>query len=140
MVHSEQFVVAGLLVNVFSLDPLTQSSRPAVVLFFLHGRGESAVNIQEYVGVILEKSRPLRDSTDKHDLIVITFDHRNHGTRLRDAKANGGWSKNPETNNDRHALDMYAIQNGTADDVSFLIDFLPGYLFPTDSRDRKSVV
>ncbi|KXN84560.1 hypothetical protein AN958_12306 [Leucoagaricus sp. SymC.cos] len=130
MVHSEQFIVAGLIVNVFSLNPLTHSSQPLVALFFLHGRHGSAEKIRDFVGVILEKSA-------QDDLMVITFDHRNHGTRLRDAKADEGWSKKPELTNDRHAR-MISTQAGTARDVSFLIDFLPAFLFPTSDRSIRT--
>lgn len=34
----------------------------------------------------------------------------------------------------RFSLDMYAVQTGTARDVSFLIDFLPAYLFPNGEK------
>jgi len=53
---------------------------------------------------------------------------------LVDPKANNGWSKSNDKNNDRHAIDMYSIQNGTARDVSFLIDFIPAYLYPSAER------
>lgn len=32
----------------------------------------------------------------------------------------------------KHAQDMLAMQTGTANDVSFLADFLPSFLFPND--------
>ncbi|KAG7450969.1 uncharacterized protein BT62DRAFT_984275 [Guyanagaster necrorhizus] len=51
-----------------------------------------------------------------------------------DPKANEGWSKVATQNNDRHAIDMYSLQTGTARDVSFLIDFLPAYVFPEQER------
>ncbi|KAH7097417.1 hypothetical protein BKA62DRAFT_759986 [Auriculariales sp. MPI-PUGE-AT-0066] len=50
------------------------------------------------------------------------------------AKANDAWDKTKEKDNVRHAVDMYAIQTGTARDVSFVIDFLPAYLFPSGER------
>jgi hypothetical protein len=34
-----------------------------------------------------------------------------------------------------HAEDMYSILSGTAKDVSMLIDFLPGHLFPADEKE-----
>jgi hypothetical protein len=121
MVHREQYVVAGLIVNVFSTYPLAQSSRPVIALFFLHGRRGSAAKIEGFVDTILEKAQGRGTSPVKYDLIVITFvgsfhlaifpllicdhlqDHRNHGTRVGDKKANDGWSKKPELNNERHA-------------------------------------
>ncbi|KDQ59211.1 hypothetical protein JAAARDRAFT_128181 [Jaapia argillacea MUCL 33604] len=64
-------------------------------------------------------------------------DQRNHGNRLVTAKANNGWNETSDARdkNDHHALDMYSIQTGTASDVSFLIDFLPSYLYPMDEKD-----
>ncbi|KAF8313515.1 Alpha/Beta hydrolase protein [Cantharellus anzutake] len=62
-------------------------------------------------------------------------DHRNHGERLITPLANLGWHREPAENNSNHAIDMYAIQTGTAKDVSFLIDFLPSYLFPNGERE-----
>ena len=123
MVHSKQIIIAGLIVNVFSLVPLADSLRPVVALFFLHGRHGSASAIEGYVEVILRESQPPRGLDDERDLMIITFvcnlgqlcrlcrsstlkltkDHRNHGSRLKDKKANDGWSKKPELSNDRHA-------------------------------------
>lgn len=119
MVHSEQYLVAGLIVNVYTLHPLTHSTRPVVALFFLHGRNGSASKVQDYTKVILESS--CSSERDKYDLLVITFvcsipphaapdrclqyskDHRNHGSRLRNSKSNASWNKDPKANNERHA-------------------------------------
>ena len=32
------------------------------------------------------------------------------------------------------SIDMYAMQRGTARDISFLVDFLPSYLFPNGEK------
>ncbi|KAI0782273.1 hypothetical protein C8Q75DRAFT_787621 [Abortiporus biennis] len=66
-------------------------------------------------------------------------DQRNHGERLVSGQANYAWAKD-DTNNDKHAIDMYAIQTGTSKDVSFLIDFLPPYLFPSGERFIKEFI
>ncbi|KAI0293807.1 Alpha/Beta hydrolase protein [Russula brevipes] len=68
------------------------------------------------------------------DFIVVTFEHRNHGKRLVDERANLGWSHNPEEHNERQATDLYGMIMGAVKDISFLIDFLPAYLFPNDER------
>ncbi|KAJ2918442.1 hypothetical protein MD484_g1915, partial [Candolleomyces efflorescens] len=65
-------------------------------------------------------------------------DLRNHGSRMVDEKANDAWNtKDPAQHNPQHAIDMYAIELGTARDVSFLIDFLPSYLFPNGEREIR---
>ncbi|KAF7375079.1 Phd finger domain-containing protein [Mycena sanguinolenta] len=61
--------------------------------------------------------------------MIVAFDHRNHGTRLRNNTANLSFAENAN-----HVHDMWAIQSGTAQDVSFLIDLLEAYLFPMGNR------
>ncbi|KAG2046848.1 alpha/beta-hydrolase [Suillus hirtellus] len=129
--------IGGLLVDVYSHPTSTSSStHPIHVLFFLHGRFGSAQD--EYmvnaVKVIFAESYGLGGGERKKDLIVVTFDHRNHGTRLVSKQRNFAWSKEPAENNDHHAVDMYTIQTGTAQDVSFLIDHLPSSLYPSGER------
>ncbi|ORZ31636.1 Alpha/Beta hydrolase protein [Catenaria anguillulae PL171] len=70
-------------------------------------------------------------------IITIAFDHRNHGERAVGYDlGNVGWPTSPEKEgNPMHAVDMYAIQHGTAKDISFLIDHLPAAL-EVDGRVR----
>lgn len=120
MVQSEHHQVAGLAVNVYTLHPLSHSNGPVTVLFFLHGRNGSASKIEEMPKIILENYHNADEGGDKRDLAVVTFvcsmlysmcvdvdgcpqDHRNHGSRLTDPKANRSWSRNPEASNGRHA-------------------------------------
>lgn len=71
----------------------------------------------------------------KRELILVAFDHRNHGERLIDPRGNLAWDRERmDKHSPLHAIDMYAIQTGTAKDVSTLIDFLPAYLFPHNER------
>ncbi len=58
-------------------------------------------------------------------LIGVSFDQRNHGTRLVDPVSNGAWREG----NERHAQDMFGCYNGTAVDVSLLIDHIGSYIF-----------
>lgn len=45
------------------------------------------------------------DPDTRPGLIAVTFDQRNHGTRLVDARSNEDW----RSGNDSHALDMFGI-------------------------------
>ncbi|KAE8260274.1 hypothetical protein A4X13_0g445 [Tilletia indica] len=64
------------------------------------------------------------------EFVIVSFDARNHGHRLTNELGQKSWKdQNPE-----HAKDLYAMVHGTARDVSFLIDFLPAYIFPHDER------
>ncbi|KAL0949103.1 hypothetical protein HGRIS_009192 [Hohenbuehelia grisea] len=123
--------IAGLHVHVYHHPDLTARELPVVILFFLHGRTGSAIGMEDVAeSIVMLSHSPSRAK----DLYVVTFDQRNHGTRLVDAQANLVWKEEEGDGNERHAMDMYAIQTGTARDVSFLVDFLPSYLFPNDER------
>jgi len=132
MKHS--LVVAGLNVEVYSANDIRASKLPIAVLFFLHGRGGSTASLERGANTIINLVEDKRKEYSKasEELIVVTFDHRNHGTRLVSPLANNAWLD--EDRNHNHAIDMYAIQTGTANDVSFLIDFLPAFLFPAGER------
>ncbi|RDB29097.1 hypothetical protein Hypma_014792 [Hypsizygus marmoreus] len=141
-------IIAGLEVNIYApkhsgtaADPIPPeeqspagSGREVVVFFLLHGRHGSAAQIDPIAQALVERASAAGVGKGKRgrELLVVTFDHRNHGARLVDPLANEGWSKEEEKHNERHAVDMYAIQTGTSRDVSFLIDLLPSYLHTDD--------
>jgi pimeloyl-ACP methyl ester carboxylesterase len=127
--------IGGHLVDVYS-HPTSSSTNPIHALFFLHGRFDSAQEkyVVDTVKSIFDESYAGVGGERKKDLIVIAFDHRNHGKRLVDQQRNFAWSKDPAKNNDQHAVDMYTIQTGSAEDVSFLIDHLPSSLYPSGDR------
>ncbi|KAI9056811.1 alpha/beta-hydrolase [Trametes sanguinea] len=140
-ISKQTLVIAGIIVNVFSQPDAATPEDPVDVLFLLHGRMGSQADSEPIARGILDavhekRKNELAPGAKADDLIIVTFDQRNHGTRLVDELANLHWTDDPSDpkNNVRHAIDMYAIQTGTASDVSFLIDFLPAYLFPNDER------
>ncbi|BGP66207.1 hypothetical protein NBRC10512v2_007605 [Rhodotorula toruloides] len=149
--------VGGLPVHVYGLPALTvpaTSSAGLAVVFVLHGRTESHEHpsIMGIVNRLVESARERRlapDGKGAKDLLVVTFDQRNHGHRTVDRDRNLGWMEGGrkraqvrkdkgmqahELDNVSHATDMLACQVGTSRDVSFLIDFLPPALFPHDER------
>jgi len=130
MVTKRTLLVGGIEVNVFSLQGAGER-RETVVFFFLHGRRGSAEEENDVAIRFVEKVGRLK-GTRGREFVLVTFDHRNHGKRLVDPHANDGWSKNSEKTNNQHAVDMFTIQAGTAQDVSFLIDYLPSFLYPDD--------
>ncbi|CAL1715716.1 unnamed protein product [Somion occarium] len=101
----------------------------------MHGRTSSTADVEWAAEQVLNETSKKyeNDSTLHHDLLVVTFDHRNHGSRLVDVKANIGWHEFGN-HNERHAVDMYSIQVGTSRDISTIIDFLPSFLYPNDER------
>ncbi|BGP43711.1 hypothetical protein JCM10449v2_007756 [Rhodotorula kratochvilovae] len=148
---SKSLVVGGLPVSVYGLEALTQGQSDVAVCFLLHGRMGRAAHplIDRFAQRLVAYAAEQRAHNDGWDLIVVTFDQRNHGHREVDRERNLGWAEggkkhaqerkdkgvqDHELDNVAHAVDMMAIQTGTARDVSFLIDFLPSALFPHDER------
>ncbi|KAJ6570293.1 Alpha/Beta hydrolase protein [Mycena vulgaris] len=121
-------IIAGLEVYTYTTDSFATSSKPILALFVLHGRlgSTEAPYIQDLISALMKAAA---EHEKPQDLMVVAFDQRNHGTRLRDPVANLGFEQNAN-----HAHDMYSIQAGTAKDVSFVMDFLPAYLFPLGER------
>ena len=126
----QEFIIGGLNVNIYGLDNLNQSKKLGIVCqFLLHGRGESQLG--EIYKHIAEKciSETYNTPDRERNLIVVTLDHRNHGSRFINEIYNQGWPKNAN-----HCIDMFSIQHGTSLDVSYLIDYLPSFLFPNDEH------
>jgi hypothetical protein len=76
-VVKEPLNVAGLLTNIYSRSDLrdNDTSEPVVVLFFLHGRGESADTVDTVARAAFAWAAQ-RQASSKHkprDFIVVTF-------------------------------------------------------------------
>ena len=122
-------VVGGIKCTVYGLQEALESPKnlDVALVFMLHGRGESQKG-ERYPSI----ANKCLAAANKHpqrtrNLILVSLDHRNHGSRLIDKLHNKGWPDNAN-----HLMDMFAIQQGTSRDVSYLIDYLPAYLFPND--------
>ncbi|KAI8372885.1 Alpha/Beta hydrolase protein [Radiomyces spectabilis] len=132
MVSKQQmFVWGGLPITVFGLDEHKAKGvdQPVAVVFALHGRLQSEQKMQP----IAEALCGLNEAANKRHLIVVTFDHPNHGQRLRHKQANYAWKEGRHENPD-HALDMWAMLYSSSRTISDLIDVLEYYLF-----DRQTV-
>ncbi|BGP57165.1 hypothetical protein JCM8202_005397 [Rhodotorula sphaerocarpa] len=164
LAHPQHLVVGGLPLKVYGHPALSVPANAApglAVLFLLHGRGEDSnvAYITQLATKLVEHARDHRGQVSAgassaaqsaparaKDLLVVTFDQRNHGHRIVEADRNASWvepgrkraqlreQEGRQRDNDRHAADMFAMQTGTARDVSFLIDFLAPALFPDDDR------
>ncbi|KAH9057893.1 Alpha/Beta hydrolase protein [Lactarius vividus] len=137
-VVKETLNVAGLSTNVYTRANLRDkpTSGPVVVLFFLHGRAESADHIDPIARAAFSWAAKKEASSREapRDFMVVTFDQRNHGKRMVDQHGNLGWSKKADQHNERQAVNIYSTLIGAVKDVSFLIDVLPSYVFPHDER------
>ncbi|PYI30810.1 hypothetical protein BP00DRAFT_426211 [Aspergillus indologenus CBS 114.80] len=135
-VSHRQFAIAGILTTVFGLEELPSEAAEVACLWLLHPRlatQERMTSIAtaviadwnfKFQGACSDSSRPVKG------LIAVAFDQRNHGTRLVDPLANEAWKQG----NPRHAQDMFSIFQGTARDVSLLIDYIPSFVFPKSER------
>lgn len=128
--------VGGLNINIYTTGESTSTS-PVTVLFFLHGRTGSAKQLEpltkSLLDAIAKQGEGRGPNSSSTDLVLVTLDHRNHGTRLVSEVSNYAWKGEPHEN-PRHGIDMYSVQLGTARDISFLVDVLPAYLFPNGER------
>ncbi|KAK5049344.1 hypothetical protein LTR84_004273 [Exophiala bonariae] len=128
--------IAGILVTVFGLSELPPASESASVsaLWLLHPRLQTKACMAPFAAHLITEWNTHRSNnisgTKSRGLIAISFDQRNHGSRLASPLANEAW----RGGNENHALDMYSSYAGTAQDTSLLLDYLPGYIFPDSTR------
>ncbi|KAE8144870.1 hypothetical protein BDV25DRAFT_145189 [Aspergillus avenaceus] len=136
-VSEKTYPIAGILVTVFGLEELPSHVSEVACLWLLHPRLATKERMSGFATAAITDWN-IRAKTDSHDdsnlsakgLIAIAFDQRNHGTRLVEPLANEAWRQG----NPRHAQDMFSIFQGTARDVSLLLDYLPSYVFPDSGR------
>lgn len=122
--------IAGIEVTIYGASEISSSTTSISCLFLLHPRLETLDYVDPIALRCLESHHSkLKQSTQSESskgLIIATFDQRNHGSRLVSTKANESW----RSGNELHAIDMFGIYQGTANDVSLLIDHIPSYIFP----------
>ncbi|TFK98673.1 Alpha/Beta hydrolase protein [Pterulicium gracile] len=120
----QEFLISGLKVYAYSHKSSLASDKPIQVHFMLHWRLANCAAVDSAARKAVLLAQAMKDR--EHDLVVIVFDHRNHGVRQVELRANQSWDEGNPT----HAPDMYSIVLGSAHDVSMLIDLLPCYLLP----------
>ena len=128
--------IAGILVTVFGLEELPSDVTDVAVLWLLHPRLQTQASMAPFAAhIIWEWNKSPTVRTKKKGLIAVSFDQRNHGSRLVSEIANEAW----RSGNEHHALDMFSCYVGTAQDTSLLLDYLPGYIFPGPSDSWRVV-
>ncbi|QSS49055.1 PldB domain-containing protein [Histoplasma capsulatum var. duboisii H88] len=135
-VSKKLFPIAGILCSVYGLDELPMQAKEVSCLYLMHPRLSTADSMEGFAcHAIADWNNRLREgrvsvSQQNRGLIAVAFDQRNHGSRLVDKLSNCAWKEG----NPKHAQDMFATYQGTARDVSLLIDFMDAYAFPDASR------
>lgn len=103
--------VGGLPITVFGLSSSAPSPKGLAVLFLCHGRFGSAADpkIAAFATSLVAHARAQLGTSPGKDLLVVTFDQRNHGERVVDKARNKGWKDRgevAEVDNVSHAVDM----------------------------------
>ncbi|KAI9040494.1 uncharacterized protein KD926_008199 [Aspergillus affinis] len=135
-VSRKTYPIAGILTTVFGLDELPSNATEVACLWLLHPRLATQERMSPIAGAVIKDwnqrihDRAADSKAPVTGLIAVAFDQRNHGSRLVDPLGNEAWRQG----NLRHAQDMFSIFQGTARDVSLLMDYLPSFIFPTSQR------
>ena len=133
-VSRKTFNIAGILVTVYGVSELPVECTEVACLWLLHPRLLTQECMAPLAATVIgewNKRRAPRSASAAvaPGLIAVSFDQRNHGTRLASALANKAWDQGNPT----HALDMFSGFTGTARDTAQLLDYLPAYVFPPPS-------
>ncbi|KAL1866565.1 hypothetical protein Plec18167_009022 [Paecilomyces lecythidis] len=132
-VSRKAFPIAGIATTVFGLDELPPHISTIACLWLLHPRLSNQERMSGIATTIItdwNQKIANGQSSSNQGLIAVSFDQRNHGSRLVEPLANEAWKQG----NPRHAQDMFSIFQGTARDTSLLLDYLPSYIFPKSDR------
>ncbi|KAI9725436.1 MAG: hypothetical protein M1828_003107 [Chrysothrix sp. TS-e1954] len=133
------FLIAGILVTVFGIDelPAQNVSIDVCCLWLLHGRLLDQTSMHSFARhsvTAWNDSLAELPQRQRKGFIAVSFDQRNHGSRLQFPLANEAW----RGGNPTHAPDMFSTFQGTAMDLSQLISHLSSYVFPTGQRQIVS--
>ncbi|OBT87503.1 hypothetical protein VE02_03609 [Pseudogymnoascus sp. 03VT05] len=126
----KSYNIAGIAVSILGLSSLPPNCTSLTILYLLHPRLQHAATMLPIGTHILtswathQVSLPSSHPAKSAGLLALTFDQRNHGARLVDPVGNDSW----RDGNPKHALDMFGVYNGTAVDVSLLIDHVGSYI------------
>lgn len=107
-VSKRTYPIAGILTTVFGLDELPSQASDVACLWLLHPRLATQERMTRIaVEAITDWNNRIRDGRTQSvkGLIAVSFDQRNHGTRMVDPLANEAWKQG----NARHAQDMFSI-------------------------------
>lgn len=125
-------VVAGLNTITYGLAELSSSTTHVTCLWMLHPRLQTQECMAPFAAQFI-KSWNSRPPSKNKGLIAVSFDQRNHGSRLVSSVANEAW----RGGNEKHAQDMFSCYQGTSTDTSQLLDHIEAYIFPDASDKRK---
>ena len=129
-VSSQTITIAGILVTVHGLSELPSSCTSVACLWLLHPRLQTKATMAPIATQVIQAWNAR--NTSSKGLIAISFDQRNHGSRLVDPLHNEAWRQD----NPRHAPDMFSCYHGTANDTSHLLSHLTSYILNTPGSPK----
>lgn len=132
-VSRTEYIISGLKVYVYGLVELSSSTTSVSCLWMLHPRLQTQLCMAPFAAQFITSWQSLPQSRSK-GLIAVSFDQRNHGSRLVSPTANEAW----RGGNERHAPDMFSCYNGTAMDTFQLLDHVEAYIF-SEAADKKRI-
>jgi hypothetical protein len=105
-VSQKAYAIAGISVTVFGLEELPAQAADVACLWLLHPRLATQERMTSIASAtITDWNNKNRGNLSAKGLIAVSFDQRNHGTRMVDPLANEAWKQG----NPRHAQDMFSI-------------------------------
>lgn len=105
-VSQKVYAIAGISVTVFGLEEHRSETKNVACLWLLHPRLATQERMTGIAAsAIGDWNRKTQQSHSAKGLIAVSFDQRNHGTRLVDPLANEAWRQG----NPRHAQDMFSV-------------------------------
>ena len=108
-ISKKTYLVAGISTTVFGLDELPAEGSEVACLWLLHPRLATQERMTAIgAAAITDWNSRVQDGrapSPVKGLIAVSFDQRNHGSRMIDPIANEGWRQG----NPKHAQDMFSI-------------------------------
>jgi len=130
-ISKQTFIIGGIICTVYGLSELPTQTSSVSCLWLLHPRLGTQQRMEPIARhVISAWNERHHNSTAPRGLIAVSFDQRNHNSRLVEPLVNETWKHG----NARHAQDMFSVFQGTAADTTQLITYLSGYVFPNNEH------
>jgi hypothetical protein len=108
-ISKKMFVIAGILTTVYGLEELPSDAGDVACLWLLHPRLRAQSCMEPLAAAAIgdwhKRIENKQEDGRPPGLIAVSFDQRNHGTRLVDPTASEAW----RGGNPRHAQDMFSI-------------------------------
>lgn len=105
-ISQKVYAIAGIQVTVFGLQELRPEAAEVACLWLLHPRLETQERMAGIANsTITDWNGRIQETPSAKGLIAVSFDQRNHGTRLVNPLANESWKQG----NPRHAQDMFSV-------------------------------